>query len=83
YHFLLRKYPKVAELVDTRHIRYQECLNWVYEMEKAGKVFIFAPPEGTGISTSTVDIPLLTKLYETGLSDYAKGREKMLSYLEG
>ncbi|HJJ45987.1 MAG TPA: patatin family protein [Methanocorpusculum sp.] len=83
YHFMLRKYPKVAELVDTRHTRYQECLKWVYEMEKAGRVFIFAPPEGTGISTSTVDIPLLTKLYETGLSDYAKGREKMLAYLEG
>ncbi|HJJ30878.1 MAG TPA: patatin family protein [Methanocorpusculum sp.] len=83
YHFMLRKYPKVADLVDTRHIRYQECLKWVYEMEKAGKVFIFAPPEGTGISTSTVDIPLLTKLYETGLSDYAAGREKMLAYLEG
>ena len=82
YHLMLWKYPAVAKGVDTRHLRYHECLKWVYEMEKAGKVFIFAPPENTGISTSTIDFPKLQKLYETGIADYDARSKEMKEYLK-
>ena len=82
YHLMLWKYPAVAKGVDTRHLRYRECLKWVYEMEKAGKVFIFAPPENTGISTSTIDFPKLQKLYETGIADYDARSKEMKEYLK-
>ncbi len=82
YHFLLRKYPKMVEMLDNRHLRYRETLKWVYEMEQAGKVFIFAPPENTGVSTNTKDVGLLTRLYEHGIADYNRLREKLFAYLE-
>ena len=82
YHMLLRKYPKIVEMIDNRHLRYRKTLEWVYEMEKAGRIFLFAPPEGTGVSTSTRDVPLLQKLYDRGVSDYEEQREALLAYLE-
>ena len=82
YHFLLRRYPKIREMIDNRHLRYRETLKRVYEMEQAGKIFIFAPPEGSGVSTSTKEVSLLQKLYEAGIADYDSQREAMLAYLE-
>lgn len=82
YHFLLRKYPKMIEMIDNRHLRYRETLKWVYEMERQGKVFIFAPPEGTGVSTSTKDKDLLQKLYDRGIADYDAQKNALRSYLE-
>lgn len=82
YHFLLRKYPKMIEMIDNRHTRYRETLKWVYEMEREGRVFIFAPPEGTGVTTSTKDVALLQKLYDRGIADYDAQRDALLAYLE-
>ncbi|HJJ86270.1 MAG TPA: patatin family protein, partial [Methanocorpusculum sp.] len=82
YHFLLRKYPKMIEMIDNRHLRYRKTLKWVYEMEKEGRIFIFAPPENTGVSTSTKDFDLLQKLYDKGVEDYNLKREELISYLE-
>jgi len=82
YHFLLRRYPKMIEMIDNRHLRYRETLKWVYEMEREGKAFIFAPPENTGISTGTKDKALLQKLYDTGAADYTACRDALFAYLE-
>ncbi len=82
YHVLLRKYPKMIEMIDNRHLRYQKTLKWVYEQETKGRIFIFAPPEGTGVSTSTKDVSLLQKLYERGIADYDAQRTALIAYLE-
>lgn len=82
YHFLLRKYPKMIEMIDNRHLRYQETLSRVYEQEREGRVFIFAPPENTGVSTTTKDPDLLQKLYRIGVADYDAQREMLIAYLE-
>lgn len=81
YHFLLRKYPVIADMVDTRYLRYRECLKWVYEMEKEGRIFVFTPPENSGITTSTVDIPKLKKLYADAFAGYQERRGELFRYL--
>ena len=81
YHLLLRKHKKTAELIDTRYLRYRECLSRVYELERAGKIFVFAPPENTGVSRDTVDPVPLTRLYETGIADFDKRYGELLRYL--
>lgn len=83
YCAMLRKYPKIVEMIDERHLRYNEILKWVYEMEKDGRIFIFAPPENTGVSTSTRDTKLMQKLYDKGVEDYNLKCEELISYLEG
>lgn len=82
YRAMLRKYPKIIEMIDERHTRYNETLKRVYDMEKEGRIFIFAPPENTGVSTSTKDTKLMQKLYDRGVSDYNQKREELISYLE-
>ena len=82
YHLMLLKYPLIARMIDTRYLRYRACLKQVYELEKKGKIFVFAPPENSGITTSTVDIPKLQKLYENALAGYQERREELFRYLE-
>jgi len=81
YHLMLLKYPTIAKMVDTRYLRYRECLKWVYELEMEGRIFVFAPPENSGISTSTVDIPKLNKLYDDAYTGYQTRREELFAYL--
>ncbi len=82
YHMMLLKYPTIAKMIDTRFLRYRECLKWIYELEKAGKIFVFTPPENSGVTTSTVDIPLLKKLYENAYSGYQERRKELFKYLK-
>ena len=69
-------------MIDNRHLRYQVTLSRVYEQEREGRVFIFAPPENTGVSTTTKDPDLLQKLYRIGVADYDAQREMLIAYLE-
>lgn len=81
YHILLRKYPKMVEMIDNRHTRYRALLKWVYEMEKEGRIFVFAPPDNTGVTTNTNDAVLLKRLYEMGIADYDNLKDKLEAYL--
>lgn len=82
YHFLLRHYPHIVKLIDERHVSYAKTQQFVYEMEKAGRVFVFAPSETAGVTTSSSDAALMRKLYGVGVSDYEAGREALLKFLE-
>ncbi|MDO5843592.1 MAG: patatin family protein [Methanocorpusculum sp.] len=81
YHFLLRKYPKIAKRLDNRHTDYRKILAHVYELEKEGKIFVFAPSKVTGVKTSSSNPDEMQKLYELGLKDYEAGKDALLKYL--
>ena len=44
------KYPKMVEMVATRHIRYNEALELVAEEEAAGRAFVIRPKNPVGVS---------------------------------
>ncbi len=81
YHLLLRRYPNIARLIDTRHLTYRETLSYVYRMEAAGSVFVFAPPENSGVTTSSSDPAKMQALYERGIADYDTKRQKLYEFL--
>ena len=43
YTLRCRAYPRIVEALDHRHTAYNLNLRKVYDLEKAGKAFIFAP----------------------------------------
>ena len=38
-----RKYPKFVELMKTRYTRYNKTLEYIYDLEKRGEIFVIQP----------------------------------------
>lgn len=82
YNIALRKYPKTAECISSRHIEYMKTIDMVGRLESEGKVFVFAPSAEYNASAGTKDMETLTKLYELGIKDYNDRRNAMFEYLK-
>ncbi len=67
--YMLRKYPKVIELLKNRHNAYNESVAAVKELEKQGKALLVCPDDCCGVDTLTKDRHAIFKLYEKGQID--------------
>lgn len=74
---LSRKYPKVLEAIEVRHIRYNETLDLIDRLEKDGKVFVFRPINKLEVDRLERDIHKLEQLYKQG---YDEANDKMDSF---
>ena len=81
YAFKCKSYPKIVESLNNRHITYTESQQQVFELEKQGKVFVFAPNESVKLSTFNMDAKANGKLYDMGLEDYINSRDKFRSFM--
>ena len=81
YHALCRKYPKVVEALDNRHIMYGKCQKRTYQLEAEGRAFVFAPSKPFSIGTYTMDEKDNRALYDMGISDYDDLREEFLQFM--
>ena len=69
---LKRKYPKTAEALRLRAVRYNGAVEKAIEMEKEGKCIVVAPDDCCGIDTLTKDKEKLGALYHKGYEDGGK-----------
>lgn len=81
YSRLCRKYPKIIEAIDQRHITYAETQKEVFDLEKQGKAFIFAPNEPVKVGTYSMDEETERKLYDLGLKDFANQQETLQQFM--
>lgn len=81
YSRLCRKYPKIIEDIDRRHITYQKNLQEVFDLEKEGKAFVFAPSEPLKVGTYSMDEDTERKLYDLGMKDFAERQEELRRFL--
>lgn len=70
YSALCRKYPKIIEAIDQRHITYTKNQKEVFDLEKEGKAFIFAPSEPVKVGPYSMDEETEKKLYDLGMKDF-------------
>lgn len=82
YSLACRKYPNAIKDMDNRHIMYKKCQDEMFAAEKAGKAFIFSLETSMQISTYKMDAAINQKLYELGLSDYHKYKDKLLEFMK-
>ena len=82
YSTLCRKYPKIIEDIDRRHITYRENLQEVFDLEKEGKAFVFAPSEHVKVGTYSMDEKTERILYELGVKDFAERQEELKDFLK-
>ncbi len=81
YRWVCRKYPKVVNMIEHRHIAYNENFKAVFALEREGRAFVMAPSEPLHVSTYSMNEKAEQALYDLGLRDYAAQKEKLLSFL--
>lgn len=75
------KYPKVAELMADRHIRYNETVEYLYRMKESGRAFIIRPKRVSQVRRIEKDKEKMLALYREGYEDARDCCEELLSYL--
>ena len=65
---MLRKYPKMIDVMARRHHMYNAELEYVAAQEKAGNALVICPPEKLEIGHTCHDPELMTKTYHIGRS---------------
>ena len=75
YKRLCRKYPKIIEALDHRHIMYKACQDKMFALEKSGKAFVFAPEHVLGGGTYSMDAKEEEAIYEMGIRNFYAQQE--------
>ncbi|MBR6664348.1 MAG: patatin family protein [Lachnospiraceae bacterium] len=76
-----KKYPKVVELMQNRHIVYNETLEYLKRLEESGKVFIIRPKKASDVGRLEKDAKKLQALYEEGYEDAKACLEDLIKFL--
>lgn len=76
------KYPKVAELMENRHIAYNECLDYIDRLERKGQIYVIRPRRQSQVKRIERDQEKMQALYEEGYADAERHYEELMRYLE-
>lgn len=75
-------HPKLSKSIKNRHIMYNETLEYISDMEAAGKIFVIRPPEGSlNIARLERDRAKLEALYERGCETAQEQLGALKAYL--
>lgn len=61
-----KKYPKLIEALEKRHIIYNQTLSYIAEQEKAGNLFVIRPSEKINVGMIERDPQKLKEIYDFG-----------------
>lgn len=81
YKFYKNKYPKLADTLRDRHIKYNEQLEFCNKLEEEGKAIIIRPTISMDISRFERNKDRLKDIYQNGYDLIMKDREKILNYI--
>lgn len=76
------RYPKVYELMASRHTNYREQLEYIERQQELGNVFVIRPKVASAVSRVEKDIKKLRALYQQGYDEAADCYEELLKFLE-
>ena len=83
YHLALgRKYPKLVQALDNRHINYNQSLSILKDLEAEGRCIWFAVPQDIKIGTYTTDPAVMQQLYDAGVADAQAALERLAAFVE-
>ena len=76
-----RHYPKLIERWENRYAEYNQAVEKVIEMEKAGKIFVIRPSESLDISRLEKDLTKVQAMYDLGVKDGQAALSELKNYL--
>ncbi|WP_163581233.1 patatin-like phospholipase family protein [Gracilibacillus saliphilus] len=77
-----RDYPGLLKALEKRHIEYNDRLNYLFEEEKKGNVFIISPTEKLTVGRVEKNKKKLMDLYQKGYEDVKKLGEELKGFLD-
>ncbi|MFN2363720.1 MAG: patatin family protein [Halarsenatibacteraceae bacterium] len=77
-----RKYPNLVEIIRRRHIRYNETLNYIQELENKGAAFVLRPKTEIDIKVLENDPDQMQDLYQRGYQLAAEKFEDLKSWIK-
>ena len=80
-HLMLRKYPVMRDVMDVRHIRYNQQMREINDREKAGISLVIRPPYDLGISRTESDPDELERVYRIGRKVATERLEEVKRFL--
>lgn len=78
---ILRKYPKIVESVETRHLRYNKQREYILSREKEGKALVICPEKALGIKRTEKNVAELERVYQEGRRVATKNLDKIKDFL--
>lgn len=81
YRIYKNKYPKLANVLKQRYIKYNEQLDYCKELEESGKAIIIRPTISMDINRFERDKNKLKAIYQNGYELVIKDKDKVLNYL--
>lgn len=76
-----RKYPKLVEAIENRHLVYNQTLAYIEEQEKQGKLFVIRPKEKLHIGKVEKNPNKLKEIYDIGRETVASQISEMKEFL--
>ena len=76
-----RKYPKIAQVMAVRHLRYNHEVEEVEKDEKRGKAYIIRPAESLNIGKIEKDPDELRRVYEIGRQTALEQLESIRAFM--
>lgn len=75
------KYPAFVQALRTNYIRYNETVDRIRELERAGEVFMIAPEAPLEIGRLEKDPEKVQRVYDVGRADGQKHMQALLAWL--
>ena len=79
---VFRKYPELVQRLLNRHNEYNECVEYIKELEKQNKVFVMKPTKGLNIDLIERNPDKLENVYQIGIEDMKNRIEELKEYLK-
>lgn len=76
------KYPKVYDLMEKRHVYYNNTLRFIERQKENGQAFVIRPKKAGNVGRIEKDREKLIALYEEGYRDAENSYEELVAYLE-
>lgn len=76
-----RRYPKFAAALAQRHIRYNQTLEQLRALEKAGEIFVIRPAQALEVGRLETDPEKVQQVYDHGRADAVKAMEDLKNWL--
>lgn len=76
----LRKYPRMIEAMDRRHLMYNEQVAYVRQAEKEGRCLVIRPQESLPIGHISHDPDEMRRVYEIGRETGLKHLERLSAF---
>lgn len=77
-----KKYPKMYELIASRHTHYNETLQFLDEEERAGRAFVIRAKKPSDVGRIEKDREKLEALYQIGYDDAKECYERLMKFLQ-